>query len=117
MLNFYFLRTVIKKLIIGLGLSIAIITQGYSQKPLSSKNKVVYDPLFWKTKLKLKKEQCDQISYINACFYKSIKDIKSETSRGEQNALLDKYLYTRSEELWHVLSTRQKQRWQNIQSF
>ena len=107
----------IKRLVIGFGLSIAIVTQGYTQKALSSKNKVVYDPLFWKAKLKLKKEQCDQISYINACFYKSIKDITNEANRGAQRALLDKFLYARSEELWHVLTNRQRHRWQNIQSF
>src|SRR3990170_2938645 len=61
--------------------------------------KVIYDPLFWKSKLKLTKSQCEQISRINNLFYQLLYSVDS----------LDSGSYMRIDELYFLIHARSVQ--------
>jgi hypothetical protein len=78
---------------------------------------VLYDPLFWKQQLKLTAPQRQEIMKINADFYSELltesRDIKNPARLREWSAHL---LQERSDKIWHVFSSRQKQKWMKLES-
>jgi hypothetical protein len=75
--------------------------------------KVVYDPLFWKEKLKLNRNQCEQISHVNTAYYQAIQTAARAKSQ-KQKIEPYKLLHERSEQLWNIFSSKQKQKWRKL---
>jgi hypothetical protein len=75
--------------------------------------KITYDPILWKKELKLKREQCERISSINASFYQAVLIAGKERKSGKYE--LEQLMTKRSEELWNLFSARQRRKWQKLQ--
>ncbi len=77
--------------------------------------KVIYDPLFWKSELKLTKSQCDQIARINNLFYQLLYSVDSldSTSYIRMDELYF-LIHARSAQIWNVFSDRQKRKWSKL---
>ena len=79
-------------------------------------NLVQYDPLFWKDKLKLDKDQCQKIKEINSEYYESLFSAYQE-EKGDRNALrksANKSLVHRNQEIWETFHPKQRKRWKRI---
>lgn len=79
-------------------------------------NLVQYDPLFWKDKLKLDRDQCQKIKEINSEYYESLFTAYKE-EKGDRNALrksANKSLVQRNQEIWETFHPKQRKRWKRI---
>ena len=77
--------------------------------------KVIYDPLFWKSELKLTKSQCDQIARINNLFYQLLYSVdRSDSASHIRIDELYFLLHARSAQIWNVFSDRQKRKWSKL---
>lgn len=87
----------------------------YSQTPPPQKALVLYDPLFWKDKLKLDAYQCRRIREINSEYYRMlltrVRDENNISARQKQAA---QTLLNRSEEIWDTFHPRQRRRWRKM---
>jgi hypothetical protein len=76
--------------------------------------KVINDPLFWKSDLKLSKKQINQINNANAGFYQSLLEPINENESGNKKRL-ETLLQRRSNDIWNVFSSRQRSKWIRIE--
>lgn len=77
---------------------------------------IVYDPLFWKDRLKLKDWQRAKINEINADFYGAIVETAREAKNKAEKENVRKLLNQRSEKIWSTFSSRQKNIWKRLES-
>lgn len=80
----------------------------------NDQNMIVYDPLFWKDKLKLDDSQCMRIREINSVFYKKLSDVALESNRQVIQAKAAQSLLERSEEIWETFHPKQRRKWKKI---
>jgi hypothetical protein len=74
-------------------------------------NNVVFDPLFWRSELKLKQEQVHKIDEINMGFYSRILN-----ARDQAGINLDELTRERSEQIWNTFSAKQRKRWKRLEA-
>jgi hypothetical protein len=76
----------------------------------------VFDPTFWKSELRLSRQQCEEIRNINSEFYSSLLSISQGNSAfvSEKAASL---LRDREIKIWNAFSARQRKKWQKLESF
>lgn len=86
----------------------------YAQDLKSDQNMIVFDPLFWKDKLKLDDSQCMRIREINSVFYKKLSDVALESNRQVIQAKAAQSLLERSEEIWETFHPKQRRKWKKI---
>jgi hypothetical protein len=96
-----------------ISLFLLAMVSGYSQDFSSGGFKITYDPMLWRKELKLKPEQCERISSINASFYQAVLVAGKERNSGKHE--LEQLVTKRSEELWNIFSNRQRRKWQKLQ--
>lgn len=94
----------------------AIVTNSvHGQSAESPKTLIVYDPLFWKDKLKLDSYQCKKIKEINSEYYQrlltSVKDERNVSAKQRKAA---ETLLHRSEEIWETFHPKQRRRWKKM---
>jgi hypothetical protein len=95
-------------------LLLSISYESFSQHP-SEIGQVIYDPLFWKSKLKLTKSQCEQISRINNLFYHLLYSV--DNSDSASHIRIDELyflIHVRSTQIWNIFSDRQKRKWSKL---
>lgn len=85
-----------------------------AQELKSGGNMVVFDPLFWKDRLKLDNDQCLRIREINSMFYKKLSDVANESNRQVVMAKAAQSLLERSEEIWETFHPKQRRIWKRI---
>ncbi len=78
------------------------------------RNRVVFDPLFWKDRLRLDNHQCQRIREINSSFYRRLSDAVGEPNRQAVQAKAAQTLLERSEEIWATFHPRQRRIWKKI---
>ena len=76
--------------------------------------KVVHDPLFWKSDLKLSKKQINEINNANTGFYQSVTEVINDNETGNKKKL-ESLLQQRSNYIWNLFSSRQKSKWVRIE--
>jgi hypothetical protein len=87
------------------------------QDSRSVKTLVVYDPLFWKSKLKLDPYQCRKIKEINSEYYqKLLTSVKEERNVSLKQLKAAETLLHRSEEIWETFHPKQRKRWRRMWS-
>lgn len=86
----------------------AMAQEGESDEPV-----IVYDPLFWKSELKLKTSQCQSIQEINSEYYQLIESTvrNSDVPPPELKEIAKEGLVERSQKIWDTLHTNQKRKW------
>ena len=86
----------------------AVAQEGESDEPV-----IVYDPLFWKSELKLKDSQCQSIQQINSEYYQLIESTvrNSDVSSPELKEIAKEGLVDRSQKIWGTFHTNQKRKW------
>lgn len=86
----------------------AVAQEGELDEPV-----IVYDPLFWKSELKLKDSQCQSIQQINSEYYQLIESTvrNSDVSSPELKEIAKEGLVDRSQKIWGTLHTNQKRKW------
>lgn len=85
----------------------------FSQEGESEDPVIVYDPLFWKSELKLKDSQCQSIQQINSEYYQLIESTvrNSDVSSPDLKEIAKEGLVERSHKIWDTLHTNQKRKW------
>lgn len=101
--------------LIALFVSGLAVTESYSQKKEGNQT-IVYDPLFWKDKLKLKDWQRLRINEINADFYGALIEYSKAPTKSAATENVHKLLTHRSEQIWNTFSERQKNIWKRLES-
>jgi hypothetical protein len=76
-----------------------------------TEQQVVFDPLFWKSELKLNKEQVHRISEINSGFYSTILN-----ARDARNINIRQLTQNRSEQIWNTFTLKQRKRWRKLEA-
>jgi hypothetical protein len=86
----------------------AVAQEGESDEPV-----IVYDPLFWKSELKLKNSQCQSIQEINSEYYQLIESTvrNSDVPPPELKEIAKEGLVERSQKIWDTLHPIQKRKW------
>ena len=92
------------------------ISDALCQDTRATQTTIVYDPLFWKDKLKLKDWQRVKINEINADFYGALIESSKAPERKAVRENMDKLLNQRSERIWNTFSDRQKNIWKKLES-
>jgi hypothetical protein len=88
---------------------------GNAQNPVSDRQRVMYDPLFWKEELSLKTAQSRKIEEINREFYDGLRRLKEVTySKSEFQSQLNQGLRERSTKIWATLHGKQKRKFEKI---
>jgi hypothetical protein len=86
------------------------------QTPETPTARVVYDPLFWRDKLKLDAEQTDRINTINYEYYGRL--IAAVNKEGNDKKALQSVVYEnlliRSQSIWDTFHPKQKRRWKKL---
>ncbi len=103
-----------KYLLIIPALVVTATIGAYAQKD-DGEVRVINDPLFWKTDLRLSKHQIAGIDSANAVFYSSLKTVIAR-DQSERSNDLSALLQTRSTTIWNLLSQRQKAKWRRIEA-
>lgn len=92
-----------------------ITAHATAQKKENQKVSVTFDPLFWRSDLKLSKKQYAAIKEINDEFYTSlVKATGHLTSPGQSQLISSELIRQRSAMIWNVFSFRQKLKWGKI---
>jgi hypothetical protein len=89
----------------------------FAQDDQDGKGYVLYDPLFWKTQLKLDESQCQKIREINSQFYEKLSAVAHEDAN--HNEIRQKAVETlmqRSEEIWETFYPKQRRIWKKMWS-
>jgi hypothetical protein len=82
-----------------------------------AKGYVLYDPLFWKSQLKLDETQCQKIREINSQFYEKLSAVAHEqTTHNEIRQKAVETLMQRSEEIWETFYPKQRRIWKKMWS-
>jgi hypothetical protein len=87
-----------------------------AQQGKSTGTLVLYDPLFWKSELKLDAFQAKRIREINSEYYERLMTaIKNEGSdRNRLQAIATESLAERSQQIWSTFHHRQKKKWKKM---
>jgi hypothetical protein len=86
-----------------------------AQNDNTNKNIVMYDPLFWKDKLKLDDSQCQKIRQINSEYYEKLTAVVHESSSHQTvKARAAQTLIERSDEIWETFHPKQRKRWKKL---
>ncbi|HMG89724.1 MAG TPA: hypothetical protein VK589_06685 [Chryseolinea sp.] len=89
----------------------------YAQGNEDGKGYVLYDPLFWKSQLKLDATQCQKIREINSQFYEKLTAVAHEqTTHNEIRQKAVETLMQRSEEIWETFYPKQRRIWKKMWS-
>jgi hypothetical protein len=90
--------------------------QGQQAQADESSSLVVYDPVFWKSKLRLREDQCRSIREINTQYYERLASVLDQpaTSRTSTLTLVAQYLSDRNEQIWSVFQPVQRKRWKRL---
>jgi len=77
---------------------------------------VMYDPIFWKTKLRLREDQCRSIREINAQYYERLVAMldRPASSSVSTLTLVEQYLSDRNERIWSIFQPAQRKRWKRL---
>lgn len=80
---------------------------------VAAKTPVLYDPLFWRSQLKLSQNQQRKINEINSEFYERVKSVAARYPEHNSPYLqeITHYLGTRSDEIWNTFNGKQKRKW------
>jgi hypothetical protein len=98
---------------VGIFLLLSALCRG--QDILTTRNIVLYDPLFWKDQLKLDAFQCQKIKEINSEFYEKLSAVvEEEPNRKTIQVKAAQSLLQRSEEIWETFHPKQRKRWKKI---
>lgn len=93
----------------------AIVT--HAQDTQNEKGYVLYDPLFWKSQLKLDAGQVQKIREINSQFYEKLSAVAHEqTSHNEIRQKAVETLMQRSDEIWETFYPKQRRIWKKMWS-
>jgi hypothetical protein len=90
--------------------------QGQQAQAEESSRLVVYDPVFWKSKLRLREAQCRSIREVNAEYYERLARVLDQpsTSRTSTLSLVAQYLSDRNEKIWSIFQPVQRKRWKRL---
>ena len=97
-------------------ISVLALTDGLCQQLDKTSQTIVYDPLFWKDKLKLKDWQRIRITEINSDFYGALIEFAKSPVKSAAKENVTKLLDQRSEKIWSTFSQRQKNIWKKLES-
>lgn len=95
-------------------LFLAPVAAVLAQENAPAKSMVLYDPLFWKDRLKLDDHQCQKIREINSQYYQKLYDVARESNHQAVKAKAAETLMQRSEEIWETFHPKQRKRWKKI---
>lgn len=89
--------------------------QGQHAQAAESSSLVMYDPIFWKSKLRLREDQCRSIRKINAQYYERLNHMLGQPA-GQRSglALIEQYLSDRNQQIWGVFQPIQRKRWKRL---
>lgn len=83
----------------------------------TEKGYVLYDPLFWKSQLKLDANQCQKIREINSQFYEKLSAVTHEQKNHiEVRQKAVETLMQRSDEIWATFHPKQRRIWKKMWS-
>ncbi len=99
---------------LSLGFFLLSAAIAYGQVSQSGESIVVFDPLFWKDKLRLDDFQCKKIKNINIEYYERLYAIGAEPNRQTVQAEAAQSLLQRSEEIWETFYPKQRKRWKRM---
>jgi hypothetical protein len=96
-------------------MSAGLAAQGQTRRTESS-CLVMYDPVFWKTKLRLRNDQCRSIREVNAQYYERLVGMldKPASSSVSTLTLVEQYLSDRNEKIWNIFQPAQRKRWKRL---
>ena len=96
-------------------MSAGLAVQGQTRRTESS-CLVMYDPVFWKTKLRLREDQCRSIREVNAQYYERLVGVldKPASSQVSTLTLVEQYLSDRNEKIWNIFQPAQRKRWKRL---
>jgi hypothetical protein len=84
----------------------AIVTHAQDH---GDKGYVLYDPLFWKSQLKLDPSQCEKIREINSQFYEKLSAVAHEQkNQNEIRQMAVETLMQRSDKIWETFDPKQR---------
>ena len=88
----------------------------HAQQTQDLKDIVLYDPLFWKEKLKLKDAQCKYIQRVNIEYYENLKRAFQDFPQDRATVQLRaaQYLVQRSQKIWDTFRPNQRRRWKKL---
>ena len=89
---------------------------GYAQGTNAAPTGIlVYDPLFWKDRLKLDENQCRKIREINSQYYsKLLVAAGRDADHSHLRAVAAESLRQRSIEIWETFHPKQRKRWKRL---
>jgi hypothetical protein len=93
---------------------ILAMSDGFAQQ--NNNQTIVYDPIFWKDRLRLKDWQRIKINEINADFYGALIETAQTAKDKAEKENVKKLLNQRSEKIWNTFSSRQKSIWKRLES-
>jgi len=99
--------------VLYIAVSIFSISFAYAQDEKRD-NLVLFDPLFWKDKLKLDDFQCQKIRKINSQYYEKLYVVARESNHQALKAKAAQTLLERSDEIWETFHPKQRKRWKKI---
>jgi len=81
-----------------------------------SNSLVMYDPVFWRTKLRLREEQCRSIREVNAQYYERLVSMLDQPASSQVSTLtlVEQYLSDRNEKIWNIFQPAQRKRWKRL---
>ena len=89
--------------------------QGQDAHAVESSSLVMYDPIFWKSKLRLREDQCRSIRKINAQYYDRLTHMPGQPGDERSGLMLvEQYLSERNEQIWGVFQPVQRKRWKRL---
>lgn len=92
----------------------AIVTHAQDH---DDKGYVLYDPLFWKSQLKLDASQCEKIREINSQFYEKLTAVAHEQkNQNEIRQMAVETLMQRSDKIWETFDPKQRRIWKKMWS-
>jgi hypothetical protein len=96
-------------------MSAGFAVQGQTRRTESS-CLVMYDPVFWRTKLRLRDDQCRSIRDVNAQYYERLMGMldKPASSSVSTLTLVEQYLSDRNEKIWNIFQPAQRKRWKRL---
>jgi hypothetical protein len=82
----------------------------------TTKDLILYDPLFWKHELRLDAFQTKRIKEINSEYYEKI-TTASKNEKGNRNrlqAIAAESLADRSQQIWNTFHPKQRKKWNKM---
>jgi len=97
-------------------LMVAGLTAQGQMRRTESSCLVMYDPVFWRSKLRLREDQCRSIREINAQYYERLAGMLNRPASSSISTLtlVEQYLSDRNEKIWNVFQPVQRKRWKRL---